>query len=334
MAFAFSIFTPRQIWVVSEGWDLFIHQALGTTSFALLIGLAILIVTLLLQSRRHLTARQWRLALKNGWDRSGKYVLAVTIGVYLAAFVICIYNARKREPTYSSEQIAQYGKGVVIAISDAAPFSAGATTVKSSGFWVSTNGLALTCFEAGNSNDQAQVLIPMPQMIEGPMKMPSGYTQCAAQVLLRDLQTGVLLIYVENNPFQRTLHATAMVVYKSGKKFISRESYWATQITEVPTKIGDRIFLICPESKGQELTMRMVEGRVERDGLDVSAIDRGKRLHTSIPFRPEYRGAPILNSSEKVIGVVVNSDEDTVFAPAEYLLMMKTNHNSSLPIWQ
>ena len=62
-----------------------------------------------------------------------------------------------------------------------------------------------------------------------------------------------------------------------------------------------------------------------RLNVDVSALGgRDQRIYTSLPFKNPYLGAPILNASEDVVGLVCGADSDgnSIGVPAQYVMDM------------
>src|ERR1019366_5184304 len=96
----------------------FVHSALGTSFIALCIAVLVYFVVRVLYRFAHTTNRQWRLAMRDQWNKSGKYQFFSIIIVYSVVFCFSIIYESHQKPTFSAQQIADYGYGILVAITD------------------------------------------------------------------------------------------------------------------------------------------------------------------------------------------------------------------------
>jgi hypothetical protein len=137
---------------------------------------------------------------------------------------------------------------------------------------------------------------------------------------------------VPDNPFHSTLHmfsGTHDTI--TGKNEIVQEVYWPPAISKQAAQPGDIVYLVYVDAGKNEMSTRIVQGKVERIGIDTSdkASGRFQRIHTSIPFKSQFLGCPILNESKQIAGVVTESESDTVFIPASYIWNVRNEFNEA-----
>ena len=117
---------------------------------------------------------------------------------------------------------------------------------------------------------------------------------------------------------------------KTGKVIGVEEQYRVPEISKEMAKVGEDVYLVCVESHGVEFTTRTVSGRVERIGTDRVLGQGGRilRIYTSIPYLPIYRGAPVLDASEQLVGIAEESDSGTIIIPSTYILEIRKEFNA------
>lgn len=189
------------------------------------------------------------------------------------------------------------------------------------------------------SRDRMTV-IPIPQSVQGPIVMSAGFLATIATGVYRDPQTSMTLFFITNNPFDGPSALFSAKNIKSGKVLArSEEHSKVPMVSPTGGKPGESIFLVVTEKNQKELATRIIEGRIERSGVDTSILgsgDRFQRLYTSIPFQNHYRGCPVLDSSEMVVGVVSDSadaNRNVVAIPSAYIIDFRKAFNSTRVSW-
>ncbi len=98
--------------------------------------------------------------------------------------------------------------------------------------------------------------------------------------------------------------------------------YWAAQLSNGLPRVGDKVFLYGAEPE-QFPSFSTFEGWIVRLGTGKAGI----RAYSTLPFRNTYCGAPVLNESKVVIGMVAGRTTagETEVILARYIThLMKT----------
>jgi hypothetical protein len=89
---------------------------------------------------------------------------------------------------------------------------------------------------------------------------------------------------------------------------------------------GDRLFLVVAVPRGDDSALTdltTLETRVTKQIADTSKKNFHRFL-INTPYRPPYRGAPVLDVAERVVGVAAGGaagdDSSTLVIPAAYLV--------------
>ena len=96
----------------------------------------------------------------------------------------------------------------------------------------------------------------------------------------------------------------------------------APRITRKGSHAGDQIFVAVVETDSENMPEpASISGQVKRVGYDISSTRKPARIYTDIPFRASYLGAPVLNASEALVGIICGSEQDNlaVALPAQYV---------------
>lgn len=210
--------------------------------------------------------------------------------------------------------VAAYSQGIVVSICSKDEKH----TPIGSGFWADKRHM-FTWLEERPADGLLNVGIIVPPIIPGEkMSVMSGGVYGAA--LIEHHETGVCIAYVPHNPFQRKLHAVAVLENTKTKKVVDKttEKYWVPKLSKGIAHEGDRLVLCAAESDEDSPALVVHEGHVTRLGMkgDVHPV----RIHTTLPFKTTYVGAPALDFTKLVVGIVVEqSDGHCVLMPARYL---------------
>jgi hypothetical protein len=261
-----------------------------------------------------------RLGMK---DQIKKHRLVSSLAVVGAGWIILvIWNfIFMRPPSFSGAEIAEFSQGVVVNLGSTY-FS---EDTIGTGFWIDTKGYILTCFPKPVANPGVAELIPD---LKGSLFIIAGAAiHARGEMVLFDTETGIEVVRVYENPFVRKLHAVwSTENTKTHRKEATTEKFWVPCLSSNLVNVGEPIFLagIEPGVKG-EPELSTVEGRVTRIGIDMNVNERFLRIYTNLPFKTSYRGAPVLDASKFVIGIVMDSAGgggveagNAVLIPAKY----------------
>lgn len=104
------------------------------------------------------------------------------------------------------------------------------------------------------------------------------------------------------------------------------EQYVAPSLQIIPPKVGQEIVLCAVETLPGEGPSRITRyGRVTRLGLNLKYPSNGLRIYTDIDHTPSFVGAPVLDLSRQVIGIVsLESVNACVLIPSRYLKNLRS----------
>jgi hypothetical protein len=165
----------------------------------------------------------------------------------------------------------------------------------------------------------------MPPAVTGSLfTLAAGFTDVLGTSVYYDPETTVDVVRVYNNPFIRRKHMGALAEdTKTGRKETITEQYAVPCLFAAVPSVGESVFLAGAEesAEGGYPTRTLIEGNVTKISADTRIRDRFLRIYTNLPFKESYRGAPVLNRSRHVIGMVLDTpgSDNAVLIPASYL---------------
>lgn len=304
---------PHRAW---RAWVLSV-SALGTTLLAILVSVIAILVSLLLAGHQKgwlSMRRRWQQRIRDG----------VLFGVLVLWSAVFLWHFIFLPPeTFSVDEIARFAQGIVVVRGSANEVS----MLVGTGFWADERGYAFICRDPEESDaDRSAVkvgMITMPPLLTGKlMALATGIMYGPGQLVYDDPETGIKLVYVENNPFTRKFHGFAEAEdINSGEVERSVEEYWVPQLSAQNVNVGDPLFLAGIELREKDtLAMSTVEGRVVGLWPSLSSPKRFLRISTSLPFKPSYCGAPVLSATKLIVGMVACVPGSTaVVIPVQYL---------------
>ena len=319
--------------VLCRAWERMVHITLGTTTVGLLVPVLVFVVVRAGWRMRQPTHRQWWLAIIDDWKEITRDGVCAFAAILIILFIWNIYRVEHEKPVLTSRQMAEYVNGTILAISNDQSFvgSGKYPPAVGVGFWVSTNGYALTCMRQFHVPTQTNVnvLVPLFPIPNGTLvHVATAFYNTPSFKWGYDPETGMLLLWVPNNPFQ--IHPAAGIMNsKIGTIDGVVEKHKVPAICKTLTPVGETIYLVCIDTEEElERNIRVIEGRVEGLGTDASCYYRFIRIHTSIPFKPIYLGAPLVNVSGEVVGIVADSkSSQTVVIPSIYFSELLQSSN-------
>ena len=249
------------------------------------------------------------------WFQSGRIAFTVLTICWLLSFLY--YLIFLPLETFTSQQIADFGQGLVVKIAPA-----GGAPMPCSGFWANKNGDVVTWSkESGKSPVKVFGLIP-PLLGGNMITVASGLIAMNGVPVSYDAATGISILRVQENPFSRKLHAFAQARNSRTQEVeTTTEKYFIAPISKEKAEAGNKIFLIATEldSDGFD-AIATIEGSITRVSVDTSKNDKYLRIHTSIPFKTSYLGAPLLSDTKLIVGMVAGEQGSNCIAvPAQYL---------------
>jgi len=258
--------------------------------------------------------------MKDQWNQSGKFHFYGTIVIYALLFFVSIIVASHQKAIFSQKDISDYGASIIVGVGTGEneyPTNSQALSLLGTGFWVNTNGAFLTCVQprllrlkAGSfvlTNWDVFIIFP-PELKRG---IASVIIISEANPMIWDKVRYTMLAFVAPNfnPFTRKTYEGRSVV-----------KYNIPVISKTEPNVGDLIYIPVAERVKEGVAPSMVEGHIERIGVDVSIPTLEARFYTSILFKPSYLGAPVLNESEEVIGVVGNYQPNIAVIPTTHII--------------
>ncbi len=225
-------------------------------------------------------------------------------------------------PTFSVQQIAQSSLGIVVSIAPNPDIRKVGTA-----FWVDSKGYIVT--SSRQIEDKEVVGVLAKPIIDGRMfGIAAGIRKVYGEVVYRDPSTTVEVVRVYDNPFISKGHGVAIGIDDNNHVEQTTEQYWvpclADSLADSSVAVGDEIFLSVVEPTSDDIPQVVfTQGRVTSIGYDAQASKRFERIHTSLPFKPWYRGAPVLDASKRIIGIVLDTNgsdsSNAVLLPVKYL---------------
>ncbi len=183
------------------------------------------------------------------------------------------------------------------------------------GFWIGQNGYAATCLAAVQvaTENRFKVGLPIRSTITSDLKGPEvsgGLVSLDAQVTKMSLNDKIAIIQIPG--FKQAMGFKIVL----GKNTPTLQEHFTFPLSPNLPDIGDRVFLYGVE-QGKTPRFDAFEGHII--GLGAGP---GLSAYTNLPFRETYCGAPIINESKSVIGMIVGktSTGDTEIALARPVL--------------
>lgn len=237
--------------------------------------------------------------------------------------------------------------GIIFSGTNAAADSLIDATPSGSGFWVGSRGYFVTWTQPSFPVEKLTVCVLLPTDYNGEQISTFGnaFLTGGTNIIFHQ-QTGIEILYVPLNPFSgrapfytygdnsKDKHGNVnSVPLISGmtlnggswcSPMLQREKYSALPISDKPVSVGQSVFLIAaePGTARECLSLSFRQGTVTSihpNGLEV--FDNDLRINTTLPFSLSYRGAPVLDSTKSIVGVVSGESETTcVLIPSQYLL--------------
>jgi len=188
-------------------------------------------------------------------------------------------------------------------------------------FWVHHRGFAATCSASIHNRigQRIAAIVPFPLLAGEMMEVNGGAMITEARIQAQDGK-GVVILSVENDPFSRQMHMFSSAKdSKSGKTESQKERYSVPLLARTLANVGDNVFMVGIEP-GVLPTFSTREGHI----LRVGGTDDGIRIFTTIPYKPTYCGAPVLDKATAVIGMVVgkSGDGETEVAPVRSIVSL------------
>ena len=218
----------------------------------------------------------------------------------------------------SFEEIADFAMGIVIGITTenfdpifrsklnraAPPRDPGFT---GTGFWVREPGYAATCYSAvhtARSNRAPFVGMPAPFLSNSLMQLYNA-TWMSRAAIRAESETGIAILKVHQNPFDG-LHLQV------GSE---KQRYWVPELKTDLAHVGQEVFGI-GVAQGDVASFSTFEGKIVRiGGSQISPS--GIRLFSTLPYRPEFCGGPVLDNHKVVIGMMWGTENgETVIMPS------------------
>jgi len=241
-------------------------------------------------------------------------------GLFFAAvFTIFVWNLFEMpEETFSREEVATFAKRTIVALLPAdslihtEPFVVGKPRdLLGTGVWLDLDkGRVATCNTV--EPNQPGTMVGLALMPTLPSK--EGWLNEGTNFSMKGVIVG------GSNGIEAINAPKILSIIRLGNMF-GKSDLPATPVTSYKFAYeNDQIFLPVAEldSVG-EPEAAIIEGTIKRLGTDLHS-STGARIYTTIQFRPNYRGAPILDSSEHMLGIVCDPDRDNLVTaiPAGY----------------
>jgi hypothetical protein len=265
--------------------------------------------------------RGWS-GIKGHWSRHLQTGFNVLVVWWLIVF---LYQTIFMPPEdFSAEEIERFAQGIVVVIASTDTASVPVGT----GFWADDKGYAFTYGDPKESDTNRSIvrigMVMTPPLLTGKLlTVITGVMYASGQLVYHDPDTGIKIVRVYNNPFSRKFHGFAEAEdTKSHEMERTIERYWVPQLSaQANVNVGDHLFLTGIEPGDKEnLAMSTIEGQVIRLGADTSSQKRFLRIYTSLPFKPSYCGAPVLNTTKSIVGMIACMPGSTsVVIPSQYL---------------
>ncbi|GEM_PF-2747944 len=284
--------------------------AMGTTLLGL-IGLILTATFLLIKNG-------WSNMIEH-WKRTGASALVLwwfLVFLYLFTFI--------SPETFSVEEIKKFSQGIVVNIAS----NNFDSSLIGTGFWIDKKGHIITCSDPqkadlvlNNSNFRVGVMVP-PLLTGKMLTVVLGVNYTSGEIVYYDSETGIFIIYVNNNPFMRKLHMFAEAEnVETHQKESTTEKYWVPALSKDLVSVGSQIFLAAVERDKEGPAINFLVGRVVKRGADTSRNKYYLRIYTDIPFKASYRGSPVLDATKSIVGVACSESETiSVLIPSQSLV--------------
>ena len=285
--------------------------------------------------------------MRDQWNKSGKYQFFSIIIVYSVVFCFSIIYESHQKPTFSAQQIADYGYGIVVAITDPNsnqnegpvfhtngidfsvnfeldPSKTHTTRVFRTGFWVTTNGCVCTC---GIENPKEGLVVgiasPLKPKESGPL-----VRIYSSSVVYNGVLTGYVrsdntcFFYAPSNPFERKDHISTEVSSGMTIEHIELENYKVPIFgTTTNLSIGDALYFMGCDSEGDgAITVRLIKTAIESMSHELIGGEWRSRIKTSAQYEASYVGAPVFNDSKELVGIVGDDTNGITIIPSESIL--------------
>jgi hypothetical protein len=246
------------------------------------------------------------------------YAKALSLGG--AAWVIAIWvalvmwNFIFMEPRASTtNEIADFYQGLVITLSSD-------QDVSRTGFWIDDKGYVLTY--SRKIEDHVSVGTMRAPLLHGSLISSSGITSTYGKPVYYNSKTGIEIVQVDNNPFIRKERNIALSIEANGEVNMAQEKCWVACLSPDLVRGGEAVFLGAVEYDASgDPAISTKSGMVtRRDNGPVNSP--GLRIYTTFPFKRSYLGAPVLDISERLVGIVVGDDGtgNAVLIPTQYVI--------------
>ncbi len=261
-------------------------------------------------------------SMKEHWNEDIKNVLA-SAGIWW--LLVFIYQLIVMLPEkFSGEQIHDFSQGVVVSIAS----NNNDNSLIGTGFWIDKKGYIMTCSDPQRAdvvlnNSMFKIGVIFPPLLTGKMlTVAGGVGYTFGEIVYYDYETGIYIIRVYNNPFMRTQHMFAEAENKeTHQKEGTTEKYWVPSLSNDIVNENSQLFLAALEPGEQGLpAINFIEGRIVRLGANLSS-KKHLRIYTDMPFKTSYRGAPVLDTTKSIVGIVCSASEtSSVLVPSQYIL--------------
>lgn len=217
---------------------------------------------------------------------------------------------------FSPEEISAYSQKTVVRVIDSD------TGKGSTGFWVDRHGLLVSVGKQRGYWQTVDVESVLDAFPGNHIEIQGGYRKVSGLVNFSDSDTGINIIHVADNPFERKIHMSAAIKFEKNKNRneAASESYDVANLSEKRPTSGSQIFLRTIESNEGIPEFQMKRGAIVRIGLTTNS-QKGVRIYTDIQFKPSYVGAPVFDTGKFVIGIVSEEpSENVILIPSEYVV--------------
>jgi hypothetical protein len=283
-------------------------NALGTTS----LGFTLMVASVFLSLWKGWAA----LAKRNFWEGI-LWLLSPALALWLVCFVY--YFVWLPPEIFSPHEIADFSQHIVVAIGNDQGITIG------TGVWVDSTGVVATCVSHKYSSVKIGTLTPGPSCAS---LSPNSFV-CVAGGVLRtpglrgyyDRETGIAVIVF----IHYSVSGSVKLNPTTPNVNLVKEISIVPNLSKSSIAVGDPIFLAGVEDDSQLGNVPVINSQqasVTRLNVDISVRGRDQRIYTSLPFKNSYLGAPILNASEDVVGLVCGADSDgnSIGVPAQYVM--------------
>jgi hypothetical protein len=256
----------------------------------------------------------WRTRLK--WN-------ALLAGVFW--LVLCVFKYVYPDPIIlKPSEIAGHAQGLVVALMSFETFKFGQLDyrkVVKSGVRVDPRRYLVSCFKVDENADLPNVMVGSLETpfrnIEHAGTLAYSTYYASGQTVAYDDFNGLALVYSRAEPMGLDFNGRSIL---NGPSKISPLLFSG----KMPST-GQRVFIFAAEQDQQHPAVATAEGVVTRWSREHDRRGRFHyRIHTSVPYKDTYDGAPVLNEQRQLVGVVHGGSDDSnpscVLVPAESVM--------------